>query len=142
MPRAQENGIKVGYYLTFFRRLIIFPPNRYARGKGWSLKIKKVSFIKSSFVLQRAPADFFYFYPLRSRLRPYVSREECSAKKKVRVKMKRRSVLKGKCGRRAPCKRLCVESCHCPLGIMRRRQLLRALRSKRQGNHIRRSSIG
>jgi len=64
------------------------PAKPIRKGQGLKPKNKKVSFIKSSFVFQRAPGDFFYFYPLHSRLRPYVLWEECSAKKKVKGKMK------------------------------------------------------
>jgi len=39
--------------------------------------------------------------------------------------------LKGRCGGAKPCKKLCARACHCPLGLIRRRQLLQALRSRR-----------
>ena len=39
--------------------------------------------------------------------------------------------MKGKCGRSAKCKRLCVESCHCPLGEERRLLLLKQRRLAR-----------
>jgi len=39
--------------------------------------------------------------------------------------------LKGVCGRSKPCKRLCAHVCYCPLGLIRRRARLQALRSRR-----------
>jgi len=39
--------------------------------------------------------------------------------------------LKGICGRSKPCKQLCSRACHCPLGLIRRRARLQALRSRR-----------
>jgi len=39
--------------------------------------------------------------------------------------------LKGMCGRSKPCRHLCARSSRCPLGLIRRRALLQALRSRR-----------